>query len=250
MEYEKIIKKAREVGTGAGVLLPRDWLGKNVSVQLVTLSAEEIAEKLIKILLKKEILNHALGIYLIGSYARNEQEISSDIDILVITDNTNSLISEDNFEIICISQENIEKNLKNNLYYIIALKEAKPLFNQQLLDFLRNKINLKEFNYKKNLKEIKQIIQLNKKLLSQEDSGLVNDIIYSLILRVKELYLLTCLKQGKMPLKKDFLNIITKKIYRAYQEIKENKKITEKISLQELKEIMEKAKKIIQKWEK
>lgn len=245
MEYEKIIKKAREVGTSSGVLLPREWLGRSVSVQLVTLDINSIAEKLIKTLLKKDILKSASGIYLIGSYARNEEEIDSDIDILVITDKINTMISEDDFEIICISEENLEKNLKNNLYLIIALREAKTLFNQQLLNFYQNKINLKEFNYKKNLREIKQIIQLNEKILSQQDESLINDIIYSLILRVRELYFLNCLKQNIMPAKKDFFNIVSPKVYKVYREIKENRKITEKISLQELKEILEKADKLL-----
>jgi predicted nucleotidyltransferase len=250
MEYEKIIKKTREVGTSSGVLLPREWLGRSVSVQLVTPNIEAITEKLIRILLKKEILKNSLGIYLIGSYARNEEEIDSDIDILVITDKINTLISEDNFEIICISEENLEKNLKNNLYFIIALKEAQPIINQKLLDYYKNKINIKKFNFRQKFREIKQVIGLNKELISQNDKTLINNIIYSLVLRVRELYFLYCLKHNKQASQKDFFNIVNPRVYRVYREIKENRKITERISISELKETAEKADKLIKKWEK
>src|SRR3990167_2715939 len=50
---ETIIKQAREVGTSAGVLLPRRWLNKEVIVTLYQPSFEELAkDKLLKNLRK------------------------------------------------------------------------------------------------------------------------------------------------------------------------------------------------------
>jgi len=59
-------------------------VGQKVIISLVEKTIEEIEDEILYIL--KPYLKHIQGIYLYGSYARNEQTPESDIDILVITD--------------------------------------------------------------------------------------------------------------------------------------------------------------------
>ena len=68
----EIIKNAIRVGNSAGVLLPRGWLGSQVKVILEPLNIEK---EVIEILMQEKILEDALGVYITGSYARNEQSI-------------------------------------------------------------------------------------------------------------------------------------------------------------------------------
>ena len=65
---EQITKQTREVGTSAGVLLPRSWLNKKVVVSLAEKTFEEISRDVIDQLVKEGLLNEVKGIYLIGKY--------------------------------------------------------------------------------------------------------------------------------------------------------------------------------------
>ena len=74
---ETITKKTRAVGTSAGVLLPRSWLNKRVVVTLEEKNIENITKEIINFLVEKNLLNEVKGIYLIGSYARDEESSDS-----------------------------------------------------------------------------------------------------------------------------------------------------------------------------
>ena len=52
---ETIVKQAREVGTSAGVLLPRGWLNKQVVVTLFEPSKEKIAQDILACLFKQDL---------------------------------------------------------------------------------------------------------------------------------------------------------------------------------------------------
>ena len=77
---EQIVKRVVESGTGGIVYAPRKWLGQEVIV-ILPKQPGDIKERLIGILGPK--LEHVIGIYLTGSYARNESAKDSDIDILL-----------------------------------------------------------------------------------------------------------------------------------------------------------------------
>ena len=124
---EIIVKQTREVGTSAGVLLPRSWLNKQVVVKLFLPSKEEIIRDVLDILIKNNLIEEIKGIYLFGSYARGDYGSDSDIDILVITQNINKLIDEGNYEIILVSEQNLDKNLPTSLYYISMIREMKVI---------------------------------------------------------------------------------------------------------------------------
>ena len=131
---ETIVKQTREVGTSAGVLLPRKWLNKQVVVTLLSPSKEDIAKDILNILLNHNLNEEIKGIYLVGSYARQDYDHNSDIDILVITQKVNKLINQDNYEILLVSEDNFSKNLPISLNYLSMLKEIKVILNKELIE--------------------------------------------------------------------------------------------------------------------
>lgn len=115
---EQLIRKVKLFGNGAHVSAPKEWL--NEDIMIVRLSSPlDIKENIIKIL--KSYSEDILGIYLVGSYARSEQREDSDIDVIAITSKTNKIIKEGKYEIILISRENLEKQLKNNILPILPM---------------------------------------------------------------------------------------------------------------------------------
>ena len=85
----ELIKKTIRVGNSAGVLLPLDWYGSYVKVILEKPSP---SKEVIEILMRYNLLGDVIGVYIVCSYARNEQIEYSDVDILVITESTNKKI--------------------------------------------------------------------------------------------------------------------------------------------------------------
>ncbi len=242
---ETVIKKAREVGTSAGVLLPRKWLNKQVVVTLFSPSKEEIAKEIIDILIKKELNEGVRGIYLFGSYAREDYDFGSDIDILVITDKINKLVNYKNYEILLVSEKNFSKNLRNSLYFFSILNEAKVIINNELIaKYYKNK---NRFNAKKILKEIKRMVKINKnmvEILEQNNRNIPDGIIYSIILRFRELYLIKICLSNKIYFKKDFLKIIGEKAYSAYIRIKREEKEMDNVLPNEIKNSLD----LSEKW--
>src|SRR3989344_1112332 len=212
---ESIIKKAREVGTSAGVLLPRKWLDKQVIVSLFEPSKKSILQDVTEYLFKYNLNEEAKGIYLFGSYARGDFDLHSDIDILIITHNLNKLINQDNYQMILVSENSFSKNLVNSLNYLST---------------------------KKFLLEIKKILEINKETIDLCRDNKINipdGTVYSLVLRLRELYLIKCLLSNKLYSKEEFLKFVGDKAYLAYLRVKENKKELDNIPLNEVRDIIE-----------
>jgi len=81
----QIIKNSIPWGNSAGVIIPKKWLGKQVKITLIDRTTE-IKKEVFKII--DPYLEDIIGIYITGSYARGEQTKESDIDIIVISNNT------------------------------------------------------------------------------------------------------------------------------------------------------------------
>ena len=89
------IKKAIKAGNSSAVILPRAWLNKEVRIELIKKTPEAILYDVLEILKKHILLESITGVYLVGSYARGEEDENSDIDVLVITNNIDKeMISE------------------------------------------------------------------------------------------------------------------------------------------------------------
>src|SRR3989344_5103169 len=221
MENE-IIKKAFKLGNSAGVLLPIEWKDKKVAIKLIDKS---ISKEILEILDEKDLLKNTIGIFLSGSYARGEETEFSDIDVLIITDSINKQIKIGRYEIIFISNDKFEKSFMKSLYLVSLINEAKVILNNDLLNDYKSKI--KRISIRNHIDEIKSITKINEKSVELDEElmeKVSDETLYSVVLRLRELYLIECLKSGKNPTKKEFINLMKKfaseESYNAYLRIK------------------------------
>ncbi len=236
MQTTKIIKKTRAVGTSSGVLLPKSWLGKSVIVTLHFPSQEEILTEVLSLIKNKLPLKEIKGIYIIGSYARRDSNAKSDIDILIITSSKNGIIKKDNYEINVINKDTLLKNLKTNLYIQIAIKESVPLLNSDLLEKIK-KLNIK-LKTTKIISDIRHTIKINKESISMYNKTIPDGIIYSLVLRLRELFFLNHLIKKSNYNHKKFISLIEQKKYDAYLRIKNEEKERNQITLAEARKLI------------
>ncbi len=242
---EIIVKQTREVGTSAGVLLPRSWLNKQVVVTILEPSMEEIARGVFDILIKEKLNFEVKGLYLYGSYARGDNDERSDIDILVITGEKNRLINSGNYEILLVSEENFSSGLVENLNYVSALKEAKTILNKGLIE--KYKARNVKFNNKKYLSEIGRVIKINKDTIETCENKVINvpdGIIYSVILRARELYIIKGIFSNKFYSKWEFIRLVGEKAYSAYLRVKRNEREINNLTAGEMMPIL----KLSEKW--
>lgn len=252
----EIIRKAVRVGNSAGVLLPREFLDRKVKVILQPL---DIEREILEILIDEKIINNVLGVYLVGSFARNEETIESDVDILVITDNLNKRIEKGKYSILCIEKKEIEKQLKENALPVLAmLKEAKTIINKELVkNYLFSKLNEKNLEY--HLRTTKSAMRVVEKDIAnaKEEKNKVSDAsAYSLILRLRTIYIINCIRKNKIWSKKEFLKLARKisgseKAYERYLMSKNKNSLEYELPIEEaekLKDYIIKKIKEIEKW--
>ncbi|MFH1249037.1 MAG: DUF2080 family transposase-associated protein [archaeon] len=204
----EIIKTAIKVGNSAGVLLPKAWLNSSVKIILEPLNIEK---EILEIISAENILKNTLGVYITGSYSRNEETIESDIDILVITSDLNKRIKHGKYEIICISEKEVERQLNENALPILPMiLEAKAVINEDLIKrYSQAKLDKKNLKWhinttKSAMNVVKASIKLSKEMKTMENDSTA----YSLILRLRTLYIIDCIRKNKMWGKKEFLKLI------------------------------------------
>ncbi len=240
MESE-IIKQTFKLGNSAGVLLPIDWKDKKVKIQLIDKS---ITQDILEILEEKDLLKNVIGIYLAGSYARDEASPESDVDVLVISDKVDKQIKMRGYEIIFVSREKFEKNFLNSLYLISLANEAKTIINDDYI--LKYKGLVPKIKIKKHIEEIKSIIKINEEFIKLDEemkNKVPDDTIYSIILRLRELYIMECLKNNKKPHNKELIDLIKKiatiESYNSYLRVKNDLKSKEVVSVNEAKGLID-----------
>jgi predicted nucleotidyltransferase len=238
----ELVKKAVKAGNSSAVILPRAWLNKEVRIELLKKTQETILLDIISIIKNHISLEEIIGIYLAGSYARGEEDENSDIDILIITRSTDKeMIKEGIYSILIVSSELLSQKLEKDLFPIGAmLKEAKPLLNSYYLDSIEIKVTNK--NIKWYLGTTKEKINLIKNILHKTKTRKIKDnITYTLILRIKTLYIIERLIKNKKYSKTEFINLIknitgSKNAYKSYLAVKNNKEKQE-ISIEEAKKL-------------
>ncbi len=244
----EIIKQAFKLGNSAGVLLPKEWNNKKVKIQLIEKSIEE---NILEMLIENKLLSNIIGIYLCGSYARGDEEADSDIDILIITDNVNKQIKKGIYDLVFISKDKFIANFQKSLYLASLLNESKSILNN---DFIKEyKKIIPELAIKKNINEIKLIIKINEESIAMDkqlNKKVSDETLYSIILRIRELYLMSCLIHRKQYNKQEFLNSIKSLIgsiepYQSYLRIKNDNVSKEVISVDDARKLIEYSKKLI-----
>jgi predicted nucleotidyltransferase len=238
----ELIKKTIKLGNSAGVLLPKEFLNSEVKIITQPLNTEK---EVLEILSKEKILKNVLGVYLVGSYSRGEQTIESDIDFLVITDNINQRIKKEKCDLILISQELIKEKMKKDIIPILPMiLEAKPIINQSFIkeysETQPTEENLK--NYFKETKSAIEIVNEYLKISEKTKKNVPDAVAYSLVLRLRTIYIIECIRKRKKANKKDFLNLIEKisgslEAYERYLKSKNKNTKEFKLSLNQAKKI-------------
>jgi len=237
-----LIKQITKSGNSACVMLPKKYLNGMAKIEIIQ-EPRNITKEILEIL--EQNLKGILGIYLIGSYARGEQTEKSDIDILVITENENKKITKGKYEIMLISKESLEKTLKNNILPLLPmLKEAKSILNEQLIKNYKE-IKLSKKNLKWHIETTKSMLKMQKEFISLaelEEENMPDGIMYSLILRLRETYIIDCLKNNEIPTSEGIKKLIrdltnSEESYDAYLRCKSNEKEQEIIKTDIAKKI-------------
>ena len=221
------IKKTVRAGNSSAVILPRAWLDQEVRVELVKKTPEIILYETLKIISTQINTKEIIGIYLVGSYARGEEDRESDIDILIITRSIDKeMISEGIYNILIISQELLKWKLENDLLPIgPMLAEAVPLINSSYLDNIN--VNSTYKNLKWYIDTTKDKIGLIRRALDSTKGKVDNSVIYTIVLRIRTLHTIKKLIKNEKYSKKEFLSLIDKisgsdSAYEAYVLVKNN----------------------------
>lgn len=242
----RLIKKAIEMGNGAAVYVPREFVNREIVV-LLPEGIEEIQSRVLNRLI--EFMPNIIGIYLFGSYARGEQEADSDIDILVITkekeDKIKNALKDIDARIITLD---VAKNTLKNTPLLITpiLNEAKTFLNPRLLDELREfKIDYRKFNW--NFGDIKRIIKIVEGFVELDPLDISPAHIYSLILRLKVCYLIESILKNKLFSNKSFKELLLKyglkeekidKFYKIYRDVRDNESSNIKVNKDDILELI------------
>lgn len=202
----ELVKKIVKVGNSSGVLLPREWYGGEARIELVK-KPLDTENDILKIL--KPHLKDILGIYLAGSYARGEQTPHSDVDVLVITSNTNRKISRGAYSVILVSLENAKKSISGRVLPLYPMMiESRVIMNAQLLRELQS-ILLTKKSFRWHLETTESALKIIRGLIFDETTT-GSGIIYSLILRLRSIYIVDCILNKKMYRTRDFFRLLQK----------------------------------------
>lgn len=226
---EMQIKKTVKAGNSSAVILPRSWLNKEVRIELVKKTLEAILSDVLEILKKHINSRDIIGIYLVGSYARGDEDKDSDVDLLIITKDTDKTVYDGIYNLTLISSELLRQKLEKDLLPIgQMIKEAQPLLNSYYLDSLEVKVTKR--NIKWYLDTTRDKLKLIRKVLEKTKKSQVSDlVIYTLVLRIRTLYLINKLTVDEVYSKKNFVNLIKeitngKESYERYIAIKNDAK--------------------------
>ena len=237
-KQEQLIRQVTEIGNGAHIFAPKEWT--NEKVLIVRLEKKSIKEKILEMLYPH--LDKIITVLLYGSHGRNEADEDSDIDVLVIAKDKFKLNKKMNIEFTVISEDFLNSAIKINPIMMYSIfREAKALINQSYLEKLKKiKINLGLFkpfikSTKESIKSSEEIIELDKKTGKTAS----NSIIYSLILRLRGIFIIHQLLKNKT-----YSNVLFKKwitdnckinyneLYEIYRIVRAEKKVKDKISIE------------------
>jgi len=199
MEITEHIKEVRQVGNSGGVLVPKEWLGKQVKVTLID-RTREIKKEAFKIL--DPYLKDIYGIYLVGSYSRNEQTRESDVDILVISNKTRKTILSGKYSVEIYTLDGIKNTLKKDPIMVYPrLFEAKALLNEGLLNELKS-IKIAASSFKIFFEDCLRAIKINKEFIALDKLDgdtleSVEAVAYSTMLRLRGIYMVKSFLERK-----------------------------------------------------
>jgi len=231
--YEQLVKEVVDRGNSGGVYLPKSWVGQRVIIK--PLSVNEYVLNAISPYMKD-----ITGVYLYGSYARHEQQPDSDIDVLILASNGVKLKKENSIDYRVINVCDIKNAIREepiSMYPMI--KEAVPIMNAHLLEELKVvKIYPKRLSWITRTTDI--ALKMNKGLIELGED--LDSVIYSLIMRLRGLYLTHLILTGKKYSHAEFESFVMKRglnrdpyntAYAIYRTVRDNKALPKKKALVE-----------------
>ena len=185
--YMLSAKVVQAFGNGGHIVLPKEYVGKRVQFVTESKTFEDIQSGALEIL--KPYLQGISGVYLYGSYARNEQAFRSDIDILVIADTKLKIMGKINdYSIVSTTIDELEYTLEHNAILLLPiLKEAKTIVNPGLLEAYKG-CRFTRRNTRLFVDDSRRILALNKKGLDLNFE--IGSLVYSLMLRIRGLVII------------------------------------------------------------
>jgi|SRR3989344_455164 len=233
----ELIRKIVRVGNSAGVVLPREWLNGRARVELID-KPLDIKAEIFEII--GDYLDEVEGIYLVGSYARGEENSDSDVDVLVITQKINKKIVSGKYEITLISKDSLKESLEKNIIPLLPMiLEARAILNKSILEDCKN-IGLNKKNTFWHIDSTKSILKVNRENIELDrEKGFTGDAVaYSLVLRLREVYIVDCLMKNKMWSSKGLKDLIKKisgslDIYKGYIRVKKGESKKEELSIED-----------------
>lgn len=251
----RIIKKVIQIGNGAAVYVPKELSGHEVTI-IIPEGIEEIKKRVLTGLIK--FMPNIIGIYLFGSYAREEQEAGSDIDVLVITKEKDNKIKEaiKDVDLWTAPLDSIKKTLENSPLFIAPLiRDAKTLLNPILLDELKQiKIDFRKFKW--NFEESESAIKIVESFVDVDPEDISASLIYTLMLRLKTFYAMECLLKDRkystsgvkeLLLKYDIKKDKIDKYFTLYRLTRDDEETNEKIEEKEMRKLIKITKDYIKK---
>ena len=242
---EQLIKKVTKIGNGAHIFVPKEWVNEEVTLVRTLKPKLPVKKEIINIL--SDYTEDLLGIYLVGSFGRNEETPKSDVDVLVISNKINKKIELGRYNIIIISRDEVEKQLEKNILPLLPMiKEAKPIFNPLLIEqYKKTRFTKKNLDF--HIKTTKSALKINKgiiKLDKELKSKCSDSVAYSLILRLRGVYILECLIKDKLWSNKEFLRLIKRisgstEAYNGYLRAKNDDKDKKNLDVHEAEKILD-----------
>ena len=235
----ELIKQIVKVGNSAGVVLPKEWLHGEARVTLLK-KPDNPKKEILDIL--EHSLSSILGLYLVGSYARGEQNAKSDIDVLAITTDTNKHIVKGRYDIILVSRDKLESSLKDNILPLLPMiLEASTIINSQLIAEYRH-TPLTKHNLKWHVETTKSSLDLADASLSLDNgkNNISDNIAYALVLRLREAHIVDSIMKDKKATTATLCNLIKNVtgslgMYDAYQRSKAEARAKKTVSIKEAK---------------
>lgn len=248
-------KTVQRFGNSGHIVLPKEYVGKNVKFLLEPKTFKDIKYEVLKML--TPYLENILGIYLYGSYARNEQTIDSDVDILVIASTKFKIIEKiDDYSIVSTTLQEIDTLLNTNAVLMLPIvKEFKTIINPDLLERYK-KHQFTKKNTKWFMGNSIKALELNKNGIELDFE--IGSLVYSLMLRIRGLLMIKLIMDNNQYSKSSLFLFLEEngmpknkvdELYRIYSNERNDIKIKKSdiLTKQDIEKLLNTAKKLIER---
>ena len=236
MNQRSVTKTVKKYGNSGGVYLPSSWIGGEAEVRLIRKPTDP--ERDIPLAFSG-MMKHIVSIFIYGSYARGEYAKASDIDVIIVTDmhagamKTPEKLKAMNYDIMIMNREEINEAAEKDALFRKSLEEARAILNEGFLDGLKS-LKIKRETLRERMEFAESSLGIIKGIFGE--GGENSNLIYPLVMRIKEMLLVKCILQnrkyslkllkdsikGKGISEQDFLNLMEH--YRAVRDDKKPKR--------------------------